>query len=366
MSRLPVFWTLLGAFCLMAAAVPVALPAQTVQTVQAIQGMVFDEASGRPLTGASVEVRASGRDEAVRGVTDALGRFRMALPDTGTFVVKASHSGYWGSAPEQVTLGPGQGATVMLALRSLRPDPVRVAARRSEDGGYTVDIYGQVLENDGGRPIQNAEVLVTGRPGSVTTGSNGRFAIRDVEPGAMLLTFQHLSYAPRETHLDLEPGMAYEMAVRMEIDPVEIPGIVVSTVSRLVARRLEPVYARMNRAVTAHFRTKKDFVGRGHPPVGSMLRGLPRVRVQNRGMSWSVTMGGAVTLTGGRCVPTIYLDGMRVSRPGDPASLSEFLAMSTFDVAVIEVYPGAASLPAEFNDPGTMCAIGIWTRRGGD
>ena len=73
----------------------------------------------------------------------------------------------------------------------------------------------------------------------------------------------------------------------------------------------------------------------------------------------------AVTLIGDRCVPTIYLDGMRVSRHGDPASLSEFLTMSTFDVAVIEVYPGAASLPAEFNDPGTMCAIGIWTRRGG-
>ncbi len=37
--------------------------------------------------------------------------------------------------------------------------------------------------------------------------------------------------------------------------------------------------------------------------------------------------------------------------------------MSTMDVAVIEVYPGAASLPPEFNDPGSMCAIGIWTKR---
>jgi hypothetical protein len=82
-------------------------------------------------------------------------------------------------------------------------------------------------------------------------------------------------------------------------------------------------------------------------------------------MNWLVTMGGAVTMTGEPCVPTLYLDGMSVSRHGDPASLSEFLTLSTLDVAVIEVYPGAASLPAEFNDPGTMCAIGIWTRRGG-
>ena len=153
--------------------------------------------------------------------------------------------------------------------------------------------------------------------------------------------------------------------VRSQKEAAEIPGIEVSAVSRMVARRLQPVYDRMNRAVTAHFRTEKDFVARGHPSVGSMLRGLPRVKVQNRGMSWLVTMGGAVTLTGQPCVPTLYLDGMRVSRHGDPASLSEFLTLSTLDVAVIEVYPGAASLPAEFNDPGTMCAIGIWTRRGG-
>jgi len=358
MSRLSASSTRLAASCLMALAVPVALSAQTVQ------GMVFEEASGQPVSGASVNVLASDLGEVARGVTGALGRFELALPDTGTFLVTASRTGYANSAPEQVTVGPEQGATVMLALRSLRPDSVRVAVRESDDEGYGVDIYGQVLENVGGRPIQNVEVQLIGR-GGVTTESNGRFFIRDVDPGPVRLYFQHLSYSPRETHVNLEPGVAYEVVVRMEVEPLEIPGIEVSAVSRLVARRLEPVYQRMDRAVTAHFRTVEDFVARGHPPVGSLLQGIPRVRVQNRGMTWSVTMGGAVTLTGDACVPSIYLDGMRVSRHGDPASLSEFLAMSTFDVAIIEVYPGAASLPPEFNDPGTMCAIGIWTRRGG-
>lgn len=359
MSRLSASSALLAASCLMALAVPVALPAQTVQ------GMVFEEATGLPVSGASINVLTSDFVEVARGVTDALGLFELAMPDTGTFLVTASLTGYVASAPKPVTLAPNQGTTVMLAIRSLRPDSVRVAARESEDGGYAADIYGQVLENVGGQPIQNAEVRLIGRSGSVTTGSNGRFAIRDADPGPVRLYFQHLSYSPREIHVDLQPGVAYEVAVRMEVDPVEIPGIEVTAVSRLVARRLEPVYQRMDRAVTAHFRTDKDFAARGHPPVGSLLRGLPRVKVQNRGLTWSVTMGGAVTLNGDACVPSIYLDGMRVSRHGDPASLSEFLAMSTFDVAIIEVYPGAASLPPEFNDPGTMCAIGIWTKRGG-
>jgi len=54
-----------------------------------------------------------------------------------------------------------------------------------------------------------------------------------------------------------------------------------------------------------------------------------------------------------------------VSSSDDTAGLSEMMGLPTLDVAVIEVYPGASSLPPEFNDPGTMCAIGIWTKRGG-
>ena len=200
------------------------------------------------------------------------------------------------------------------------------------------------------------------------TGSNGRFFIRDLPPGPARVYVQHLSYQPRETHIDLEEGVAYEVAFRLDPDPFELPGVEVKAMSRRIARRLAPVYDRIDRSTTAYFRTEKDFASRGHPPVGAMIQGLPRVRVAQRGgLMWSVTMGGSVLLTGERCVPAIYLDGIRVSNPYEDtsalSSLSEFMAMSTMDVAVIEVYPGAASLPPEFNDPGSMCAIGIWTKR---
>ena len=41
------------------------------------------------------------------------------------------------------------------------------------------------------------------------------------------------------------------------------------------------------------------------------------------------------------------------------------IAMAPMGVEIVEVYPGPASLPPEYNDPGTKCAIGIWTKRGG-
>jgi len=359
MSRLASVTIIMAAFCLPASAVSSALSAQT------ITGMVFEGGSGSPIQGASISVLDSNFQGLIQNLfADALGRFRVILPDSGTFLVTASHSDYVAPGPEVLILRPGDSVTVLLALRPLRPDSVTVEARAREDGSYAADVYGRVVDNNGGRPIPNAEVRLIGLKG-VTTGSNGRFFIRGVPPGPARVYVQHLSYQPRETHIDLEPGVAYEVAVRLDPDPMEIPGIEVTAVSRRVARRLEPVYDRMDRAVTAHFRTKEEFASRGHPPVGAMIRGLPRVRVHQRGLFWAVTMGGAVTLSGQACVPAIYLDGIRVSNSEDPMSVSEFMAMSTFDVDVIEVYPGASSLPPEFNDPGTMCAIGIWTRRGG-
>ena len=45
--------------------------------------------------------------------------------------------------------------------------------------------------------------------------------------------------------------------------------------------------------------------------------------------------------------------------------VSDMLEMSTAEIEGIEVYPGPATLPAEFNHPGVKCAVVIWTRRGG-
>ena len=85
-----------------------------------------------------------------------------------------------------------------------------------------------------------------------------------------------------------------------------------------------------------------------------MLQGLPGVDIRSWGRFWNVKFRGG-------CLPTIFVDGIRVDRGG----ASDFLNMSTIDVEIIEAYKGPATLPPEYNDPGTFCAIGIWTKRGG-
>jgi hypothetical protein len=339
--------------------------------------MVFDESSGAPLRGASVDALDARLQAVGRVVTDMTGQYALTLPDTGYYVVSASMPGYAATAPEQVWLGPGEEITVMLGLRSTEAasDSAGVDDAASSGAGVTMTesaregstgyIYGRVVEKDGNRPVVNADVQVKGGAAGTMTNGAGRFAIREVEPGEIRLRFEHLSFAPQETEVEVEPGMAYEVSVRMDPDPVEVEGIEVETRSRFVARRLEPVYARMSMGTNADFLTKEAFEMRGMPPVGQMLRGLLSVKVRNYGSQWNITIGRAARIGEGGCVPAVYLDGMRVAKPDDQPAISEFLSMSTFDVEVIEIYKGPASLPPEFNDPGTLCAIGIWTRRGG-
>jgi hypothetical protein len=339
--------------------------------------MVFHEDSGAPLQGASVDALDARLQPVGRVVTDRNGQYSLTLPDTGHYVVSASLTGYAASAPEQVYLGPNEELTLMLELRSgatgadtagsvpgstegrRMPAGVTTTATKGEDG--TSYLYGRVVDEDGGHPVVHADVRVDGGPGTVTNGA-GRFVISEVEPGELRLRFEHLSFAPQETAFDVEPGLAYHVTARMTPDPVEVEGIEVEARSRRFARRLEHVFQRMGTSVGGEFLTAEDFRIRGMPQVGHMLRGIPSVAVRNSGLRWNVFFrrGGW-----GGCSPAVYLDGMRVVQSGDAAAMSEFMGMSTFDVEVIEVYKGPASLPPEFNDPGTLCAIGIWTRRGG-
>jgi hypothetical protein len=79
--------------------------------------------------------------------------------------------------------------------------------------------------------------------------------------------------------------------------------------------------------------------------------------MQKQGGLWNIQIRG--------CSPAFYVDGLRVAQSGDTWALSEFLNEPTMGIEVLEVFPGAATLPPEYNDPGTHCAVAAWTRRGG-
>ena len=63
--------------------------------------------------------------------------------------------------------------------------------------------------------------------------------------------------------------------------------------------------------------------------------------------------------------PVIYLDGIRVHRPGS-GPMHVLWDVSSLDLEALEVYKGPASVPPEFSGSDAACgAIVIWTKRGG-
>ena len=324
-------------------------------SAQTIRGMVYDETSGRALGGTSVRIFLVDLTPVLDVQADARGAYTVDVESAGRYVVVASRTGYATSPPEVVDIKEDETLNLLLNLRSLLSDRPDFTVSQAEIEGRAGFIYGQVVQHVDGSPVEQAEVHLTSLSKSVLTNQSGRFRFEEVDHGPTVIRVNHLSFEPQEHLVDVEAGVAYQVTVRMDVDPIEVAGIEVVARSRFVARRLIPVYERMDRKAFGFFSTTQDFVKRGNPSVAAMLQELPSTRVRSgRGLTWSIQLRGG-------CTPTIFVDGVRVGRGG----VSEFLNMSTISVEIIEVFPGAASLPPEYNDPGTFCAIGIWTKRGG-
>lgn len=135
-----------------------------------------------------------------------------------------------------------------------------------------------------------------------------------------------------------------------------------------MARRLQGFYRRMDHGITGHFLTPEEVEQMGSVPIALAIARLPYANAK------MVPGSGTYRIEVKRCNsywhsqdnprayyhPHVFLDGALIYRPGDPPS--EFLSMSTSEIAAIEMYTGPAQMPAEFGRLDVVCAIGIWTR----
>ena len=305
-------------------------------------GRVGDAETERPLPEAVVEVLELG----VRAVSDADGRFLLTGMPAGTYAIRAERLGY-----EQL-LGtvqvPGDPTFVML----MTPDD-------EVDGGAAGQVVGRVLEGDE-EGLSNVEVSVLGQVRARTlSNQQGRFTIRDVEPGLVVVRFARLGYAPRTATLVVQPGRTAEVSTTMAVQPIELEPIQVSIRSRYLER--DGFYERAGRGWGTHF-TPGELERIQPIEVSDLFRGrVPGVRVVR---VWDPTMhtyvnrllsrrGGSFNM--GPCYLSVYVDGVRMF----DADIDLLPAQS---LAAAEVYVGAGT-PVEYSFGGCGAAL-IWTRRG--
>jgi hypothetical protein len=172
---------LLSALALISAA----LPAQT------IEGTASDALTGLPISGAAIHLYKIGGMPARETVTDTLGHFRIEDLPLGGYYALIRKDGY-------SALGANKTAGQHFHLS--KDEVAHLDARMAPLGTVT----GRVLDADG-RPISAASVQLRGVDAfasayATTTGGNGAFTLKDVEPGTYVLIAQ-TSKEPPDEHL---------------------------------------------------------------------------------------------------------------------------------------------------------------------
>lgn len=344
-----------------------------------IGGTVTRAGSDVAVSGAAVEVRVVSAEEdtvLARGQTrtDSLGRFVLcSLPVPAHFEIMAGTeeaasevlSFAWGGASDleiRLELQPGAGGADLGET---------LAELREQVSGDGTRIVGRVQDRETGRPVSAATVRLSEGMGSVASDGQGRFALPNVLPGRYELTVRHLGYSEISEIVQIPAQRTVEVDVQLSANPVELEPIVVTTIRN---HRLETqgFYERKEwgeKLGLGHFFTQEDIERRNPVNLSQMVADLPGARLncsENRSMRSDACYIGFTRIPDCKQA-NVYLDGAPVIETMGGGKVKGSLAFDDLavpsEVAAVEVYKGAASVPAEFSGSRAQCGvIAIWTR----
>lgn len=220
-------------------------------------------------------------------------------------------------------------------------------------------IQGVVLDDSTGTPLANVRVDLVhtggGAPASMRTDSTGAFRFDPRPPGTVVLRVRHPSYTPIDSlSVAVSKDERVEIELRLGHSPILLEPIIVR------ARADEGVAGfrdRMARGGFGRFIGRKELERRESARASDLLRMIPGVRIEQGapGSALVVMRGGT-----GRCLPDIYIDGMRMRQIRD-SNVDAFI--STAMLEGVEVYTSTAGLPHVFVSSFNSCGVvAFWTR----
>ncbi|HEX4936813.1 MAG TPA: carboxypeptidase regulatory-like domain-containing protein [Gemmatimonadaceae bacterium] len=247
--------------------------------------------------------------------------------------------------------GYGQRALVVAAmLACLTALPAR--AQRGEVG--TGGVKG-VVRDSSGTPVEGALVTVRGTEVRGESGAGGEFVLAKASAGPMTILVRRIGFFPESATVNVLAGttVTAEFALRrvvVALTPVVIMG------RREITGRMAGFYQRMSRG-HGHFFTREQIDKRNPANMTDLFRMIPGARVDSRGFNTQVRFRGA------RCAPLTWLDG-------SPLYAGEFDLDSVDPRSFegIEIYSGAASVPAEYQGNRSLSSacgtIILWSKQG--
>jgi hypothetical protein len=217
----------------------------------------------------------------------------------------------------------------------------------------TSSIRGQIVEQGTGTPVFGARITLLGTTKAATSDSAGRFAFQGLAPGLYVLQAGSIGFTKGAFQLQLGDGETLNQVFELAPRVYGLEPMTVEAQRRLQGRRFEELRQRMARGMGT-FITKEDIQRRNPGRLMDLLRTVRGVRAECAGSACVVKFAGQPT----SCEPHYLLDGL---------SSDSYIAQSLEprDVEAIELYRGAAEMPAEFGGIDAACGvIAIWTKSG--
>jgi Carboxypeptidase regulatory-like domain/TonB-dependent Receptor Plug Domain len=211
-----------------------------------------------------------------------------------------------------------------------------------------------VVRDDAGAPIASVEIVAVKHSVTARTDSVGRFLLAALPAGALDLTFRRLSFEPVVVTIDLPANDTTEVEVKLTVVAQRLTGVVVN--DRAPKHRVLEGFESRRREAIGYFVTRAQIEKR-HPLVLSdMLRMIPGT-ILTAGETGRMTLRFTRSIAR-NCAPQFYVDGVQ-------ATGFTIDDMQPGDVEGVEIFPGAAGLPPEFNRLRSSSQCGsvlIWTR----
>ena len=302
-------------------------------------GQVADAATRAPLSGVIVDVPELG----IRVISDDSGRVELGRLPTGRYRISAERLGY--EILEGELPVPWNEDFLILLDRTRVDDPLAPGR-----------IVGRVTEEGRNRGVSDVDITVLS-PTRVRTLSNrqGRFDLRDLEPGLVEVQFARLGYLPRTTTLIVQPGRTAELSATMSTQPIELEAIEVTVRSRYLEQN--GFYRRTRRYWGKQF-TGAELDAMNLMVLSDLFWRVPgmtvRYDINGAAKAWS-RRSRSFQAPGG-CALDVYLDGMKL--PG-----WDLDAVAPWNLEGVEVYRGLdAPARYRFGLNGGCGVVLLWTK----
>lgn len=250
----------------------------------------------------------------------------------------------------------------MLDLSHIRVDAARWSAAAAtcisllaptsalaQETGERASILGRVSHSESHAAVPDAVIEMPGLELSASSDETGRFVFRDIPAGKHVLLVHYLGYVDT-TLVVLTPNVLTQIEIAINLRIVPVPDLLVQVAASDAPSKLTGFYRRRN-AGSGYFITRQDILERAPRWTSDMLRRVPGVQLgrSNSGVPM-------IRIRGRNCGISYFVDGIRAPGFNIDNAMPEA-------VAGIEIYKGAATVPAEFRGMLTPCAvIVLWTR----